>query len=632
MWWSNFPRLLWEALLLLLPLLLGSLLTLLLGSPFAFASALLGSLLSLLLLRFWIETRRIADTLQRAQRECTRLTEKGAKAQQGADFVDSSVPVPHLRAAEVHLAAVERWLLGKHYAGADDREAHMKQLAEELGMAQGLAPKEEQEVFSAIFPPADGEAKDDEVLIAVLPCLVKANSFHYPGKLYLSSRRLCFYSTLMEKAIEAQLIVAWKGVGKMRVLAPTSKHRSESMCSIATRIRVALQDAMNFDGNEINDIDISMLDLESLGLLHRCATYFLGSGLFGRWQDPGDDLPQRILPTVAKTVCAMDSANQAVVWELERRTGVWSRHWRPPFLPHDGDKGVKWCALQDKYVPHPFLPEGTPNSIKACSSPPIGQIEVLGQRRQCSDWRTVVCAGTDDEGWQYGFDFYVNSSFWGPTCTSNSFVRRRQWRPRYTSLSSMSLVEEAVAKTTFMQEKNLNDAHPVFEADVGSIPLSLLAEEFECDDWLAPGRLMGKIYYEMFRAEDIDVSSWSTRMKDMKGKVRSVEVGRMPLPPAPMCPAETRMSQTYHAYHDESRVVIESVSTSLDVPYGNTFNVVVCDTFVSEGGCTRMIRTAGAEWLQSVWLQGAITKKVSSENRVLGEKVANLVREFAPKA
>jgi hypothetical protein len=179
---------------------------------------------------------------------------------------------------------------------------------------------------------------------------------------------------------------------------------------------------------------------------------------------------------------------------------------------------------------------------------------------------------------------------------------------------------------TFAQEKKLNDL--VFEADVGSIPLSLLAEEFECDDWLAPGRVMGKVY-EMLRATDLDISSWSTQMKGMKGKVRSVDVGRMPLPPAPMCPAETRMSQTYHVYHDDNRVVIECVSMSLDVPFGNNFNVVTCDTFVSEGGRTRMTRTGGVEFVQSVgWLKGTITERARGESGALGRKTANLLSEF----
>ena len=57
-----------------------------------------------------------------------------------------------------------------------------------------------------------------------------------------------------------------------------------------------------------------------------------------------------------------------------------------------------------------------------------------------------------------------------------------------------------------------------------------------------------------------------------------------------------------------------NVTMTLDVPYGDSFNVVHCDTFsIEEGsGRTRMVRTAAIEWLKKTWLKSMIEKGVAT--------------------
>merc|ERR1712151_1457236 len=91
---------------------------------------------------------------------------------------------------------------------------------------------------------------------------------------------------------------------------------------------------------------------------------------------------------------------------------------------------------------------------------------------------------------------------------------------------------------------------------------------------------------------------------NVKGKVRSVEY-QMSLPPAPMCPQETRCTATWHVVASPYKVVLESVTMSLDVPFGTSFNVVTCDTFTSDeaSGRTHMVRTCGIEWVEVIWMR-----------------------------
>jgi hypothetical protein len=510
-------------------------------------------------------------------------------------------------------------------------------------MEQGLPGEEEQEVFRNLFPPST-EAKEKEVLIAVVACSVKSSTFRYPGKLYLSSRRLCFFSEIMERAIEAQFMADWREVEKVRLLKPPSKGKA-SQSSKADRVRIALKRAIDFDGNEVAHVDVCIFDLESMGLLHRSVLYFIGSGLFGAWQDrspkgqmpaePAGGVPcRRSMSSLCsasprRMMRADTDVHRAVVWELERRTFFLSSDWRAPFLPHDGDKQVKWCTMTDRYAAHALLPRDTEKS-RAASSPPIDQVQVLGQLRQCSGWKKVVSEDTDAEGWQYGFDFYVSDKYWGQTCTGNCFVRRRQWQPCHTSLLER---QGSDLKKSFMEEKKLDEVQvTAFETDVGCISLASLSEEFESNDWLAPGKLMGQIYGTL-GAKGIETSEWSTKTKKMKGRVRFVNVAKMPVPAAPMCPPETRLNQTYHVYHDDDKLVIECVNQSLDVPYGSTFNVVTRDTFVSEGGRTRMTRAVAIEWLQAQWwLKAMAEERTIAASGALGQKWADVITKSAPRA
>jgi len=98
---------------------------------------------------------------------------------------------------------------------------------------------------------------------------------------------------------------------------------------------------------------------------------------------------------------------QAIVWELERRTSVFTEDWRAPFLPHDGQKQIGWVAFEDelRYVQHPFIPKDMDDlAARACTAPPIPEVEFLGQMRLCS-WDVEIGIDTDDDGWQYVFGF-----------------------------------------------------------------------------------------------------------------------------------------------------------------------------------------------------------------------------------
>jgi hypothetical protein len=295
---------------------------------------------------------------------------------------------------------------------------------------------------------------------------------------------------------------------------------------------------------------------------------------------------------------------------------------------------MKWCALQEDvgYMAHPCLPASMPESrSSSCSEPPIRQVEIMGQLRDCNGWTFVKGADTDDKGWQYCFDFYVSGSYWGSQCQPNCHVRRRQWRPSQLSLAA-PVDLKASAPTTFLEEKNLGEAlEPIMEAEVGGIPLYALAAEFDRDDWNAPGRLMASFWANQ-GAKDFEIGAWTTRaVGGVKGKVRSVEIAHMPVPPAPLCPEETRVEMTYHFYQDDGQVVLEYVCMSLDVPYGTNFNVVVCDTFVSEEGRTRMTRHVAIEWLQSVFMKNVVEANVPKNCAANGRLFAETIVQWVPK-
>lgn len=113
------------------------------------------------------------------------------------------------------------------------------------------------------------------------------------------------------------------------------------------------------------------------------------------------------------------------LWELQRRTTVFQRDWRAPFLPHDGQKRRRWVDLA--YEVHPWA---SPSQSLSASlhRPPIK----APQGWLAEGWVPVEPPGPCDAGrWQYAVDFYESGSRWGASSKALS-CRRRLWRCVYT--------------------------------------------------------------------------------------------------------------------------------------------------------------------------------------------------------
>merc|ERR1712087_6599 len=110
-----------------------------------------------------------------------------------------------------------------------------------------------------------------------------------------------------------------------------------------------------------------------------------------------------------------------------------------------------------------------------------------------------------------------------------------------------------------------------------------------------------------------------------QGKIRSVEC-RAPVPPMPLTPKETRCSATWHLVVSPSEVVLESVSMSLDVPYGTTFNVIYCDTFSLDTvtGHIHVVRRCGVEWVRSQFMvpKSLVETNCQQQGATYGEQTA----------
>merc|ERR1712113_1248485 len=102
---------------------------------------------------------------------------------------------------------------------------------------------------------------------------------------------------------------------------------------------------------------------------------------------------------------------------------------------------------------------------------------------------------------------------------------------------------------------------------------------------------MAQYFETVGHCSEIELGGW-VDLPGVQGRTRSVEC-RALVPPAPMCPKDTRCNQTWHVVNTPDKVVLESVNMSLDVPYGTSFNVIACVTFTIDSGRVRMVRTCG---------------------------------------
>jgi len=181
-------------------------------------------------------------------------------------------------------------------------------------------------------------------------------------------------------------------------------------------------------------------------------------------------------------------------------------------------------------------------------------------------------------------------------------------------------------------------AKVIFEECCGpGFDLAQLGAEFEADDWQTESSLMAK-QFKMMGIWDVEIGPWASgngAATKVKGKVRSMQCVQ-PLPPNPMCPASTRYTAMYHVLATPAKVVLEKIITTHDVPYGDYFNILVCDTFTVNVKTRNVMlhRSFGLEWLKSTWLKKTIESGSLAPVKADAEKCVELIKahfqELAP--
>ncbi|CAE7466379.1 Ces2c, partial [Symbiodinium pilosum] len=579
------------------------------------------------------QRRRASKVLTRARRQCVQLRDKDASRTLCVSFVekfkeaagDDDVPLQHLKAAEQHLAAVERWLRGQGY------EEGAEHLRKELGVSQ--TQRRVSSSLEAIeFTQNFQDLIEGEIFVQALTGSVKVKSFRHPGKVFITNARLCFYSCVL--GVEVSFSAKWDEIASLRLI--------ENSQAQTYPILVYFKEEIEFDGQGVKQLDLRIFEFSDLGALQKSAMYFVGADLFGIYEDDAEKKKKQSVPAANKLVRSASMISpeavlkEASMWELERRTNIFRQNWKTPYFLHDGVAKMKWVSFEgSNYARHPFIPEGVDEEkIAASDIPPVEMVEFLGERRRCA-WSTCPVEGeTDELGWQYSTDFVLGNTGWLPYCASMSFVRRRCWTPSFYTDAEDDSKSRDRAPTTILQNKAPSTAKfPIFEQVLGDISLEALGQSLESDDWRDPDCLMN-FYWQEMGSMDLEISQWSdggSFASAVKGKVRTIEM-RSPVPPAPMCPKETRVQSTWHIVILEDKVLLESVSMSLDVPCGTNFNVIACDTFSVEDGKLKMVRTCGIEWLQSTWLKSMIEQNVPPQLAAVGERMAKVVGRWWQKA
>ena len=381
-------------------------------------------LISFALERLINKKSRTAAALRNAREKCTRLHREAAALN------DHSAPQEHLRAAARHLAIVEKWLQPPrqfHSTSTTSLKAiNPDDLLTELGLPR-LAEGEDLEDFMEYFSASIGTG---ELLVMALPCLIQSKTFRHPGTFYVTSERLCFRSSVL--GMEARLTISWSQLEWARLIKSQSSMHP---------VRLCLKQSIEIDAVKVESLDLMIFDVGMLAQLHSCVSYFNGTGLFDIVppanaepvecpSSPGigealSSGPRARIKAITPEEMISDLEELSLVWELQRRTTIWHNDWRAPFLPHDYQKAIKWMAIDEHYIPHPFLPEDIDvDEAAEAEEPPIREVKFLGRRRPCQ-WHVVIDDTCDHEGWQYAVDFYLETNKWSEQVRGFSHVRRR---------------------------------------------------------------------------------------------------------------------------------------------------------------------------------------------------------------
>mmetsp|Transcript_86578 Transcript_86578/g.181373 ORF Transcript_86578/g.181373 Transcript_86578/m.181373 type:complete len:703 (+) Transcript_86578:91-2199(+) len=114
-----------------------------------------------------------------------------------------------------------------------------------------------------------------------------------------------------------------------------------------------------------------------------------------------------------------------MVWELQRRTTIFTSDWRAPFLPHDGEKRWRW--VDASYTKHHWLPNSANREDISCRAfPPLESSTGWTMRQRWEVNRPEQSNNTDRAGWQYAVDFYRTDKLWVKSSTGKH-CRRRLW-------------------------------------------------------------------------------------------------------------------------------------------------------------------------------------------------------------
>lgn len=172
----------------------------------------------------------------------------------------------------------------------------------------------------------------------------------------------------------------------------------------------------------------------------------------------------------------------------------------------------------------------------------------------------------------------------------------------------------------------------IFSADLGKMPLATLGEWMQADDWEAEGTMMLAILVEGGSTER-DIGPWEDPdgaglARQVQGKLRKIKM-RVPVPPQPMCPPTTRIDQNCHVLVEDGKVIKETSTISLDVPYGDYFNVIIRDTFtLTDSGVIHMERVFGLEWVKSTMMKSMVETNVPPNLVKDAEKIATVMKKW----